>query len=313
MQNLVVVNDTSCFYIFRRLTVLRSTFTLSRRALTLGATKAAGGCLAIFLLVSATAHAEDYSTLSGRDIMDRVSERHDRPFEYEEQNMVLVDSAGNKEARTLRRYSREIQEGERKGLFKYLVVFDAPAGVNGVALLTWQNKGADDDQWTLLPAQGNNLKRTAKGGKRNLFMGTDFAFEDMTAEDRSKFEYKREADEDIKGQAYFVVDAYPLAEDVKNSTGYQKRRLFIRQDNFFMVRIDYYDRRGKFFKRQINTKLTEIGGGAWRAQRTIMMRKISKNETSKTFIDINKRTFEESDVPAAVFTHRHLTTGKHKK
>ena len=34
----------------------------------------------------------------------------------------------------------------------------------------------------------------------------------------------------------FVVDAFPEAEDVKRTTGYQFRRLIIGQDNYFIRR-----------------------------------------------------------------------------
>lgn len=165
--------------------------------------------------------------LSGRDIMDEVSKRHDRPYETENQAMTLIDKSGNTEERTLRRYAREVDGG----LYRYLVVFDEPAGVRGVALLTWQNRGASDDQWIHLPAYGRQMKRSAEGGKRNYFMGTDFAFEDMTSEDRSKFHYERQPDEtvEIKDQTgavvetvdAYVVDAYPKDEALAAETRLQ--------------------------------------------------------------------------------------------
>ena len=155
--------------------------------------------LAIILSLSFTG-ISTADALTGRQIMDQVAERHEKDFEYEVQEMVLIDKKGNKEKRLLKRYQRK---GEDEN-FKYLMVFHDPSGVRGVALLTWQNKEKDDDQFMYLPSMGKKMKRIAKGGKRNYFMGTDFTFEDLVTESRDKFTYKRLPDETKDGAEYFL-------------------------------------------------------------------------------------------------------------
>jgi len=150
-------------------------------------------------------HSVSAQELTGSQIMDEVSLRHDRPFEFEIQNMTLVDKGGEEEAREIRRYMRQDDDGTRR----YLVVFHSPAGIKGVALLTWQNKDKDDDQFMYLPAQGKKMKRIAKGGQKNYFMGTDYAFEDLVSESREKFSYERLPDEIIDGVDSYLVRACP--------------------------------------------------------------------------------------------------------
>lgn len=254
--------------------------------------------------------------LSGRDIMDEVSKRHDRPYETENQAMTLIDKSGNTEERTLRRYAREVDGG----LYRYLVVFDEPAGVRGVALLTWQNRGASDDQWIHLPAYGRQMKRSAEGGKRNYFMGTDFAFEDMTSEDRSKFHYERQPDEtvEIKDQTgavvetvdAYVVDAYPKDEALAAETGYKYRRLYISKDRFFIRRIDFYDRRGRFLKSQHSWNMVNIEGDTWRANTSLMD---NEKQRHMTLIQVQNRDMSESSVPARMFEQRWVTSGRHMR
>ena len=72
--------------------------------------------------------------LTGRQIMDESSSRHDRDVELEIQKMTLRTSDAVEEVRRMWRYVRKEDEA-----FKYLMVFDEPAGVSGVALLTWEN------------------------------------------------------------------------------------------------------------------------------------------------------------------------------
>ncbi|MFA7431075.1 MAG: outer membrane lipoprotein-sorting protein [Rhodospirillaceae bacterium] len=252
--------------------------------------------------------------MTGRDIMDEVSGRHDRPYESEIQAMTLIDDRGNTEQRTLRRFARE---GEN-GLYRYLVVFDEPAGVQGVALLTWQNRGASDDQWMHLPAYGREMKRSADGGKRNYFMGTDFAFEDMTSEDRSKFSYERQPDEktEIKDETgavletvdAYVVDAYPKDADLAAETGYKFRRLYISKDQFYIRRIDFQDRRGRFLKTQYTWDMVHVDGDTWRANATVMD---NDKQRHKTLIHVKSRDLSEASVPERMFEQRWVTSGRH--
>lgn len=271
--------------------------------------------LALSMMMAPPLLAQDKSAaLSGRDIMDEVSRRHDRPYESETQAMTLIDDRGNTEERTLRRYARE---GEN-GLYRYLVVFDEPAGVRGVALLTWQNRGASDDQWMHLPAYGREMKRSADGGKRNYFMGTDFAFEDMTSEDRSKFSYDRQPDEttEIKDETgtvletvdTHVVDAYPKDEALAAETGYKYRRLYISKDRFYIRRIDFYDRRGRFLKTQYTWDMVPIEGETWRANATVMD---NDKQRHKTLIRVTGRDLSEELVPERMFEQRWVTSGRH--
>jgi hypothetical protein len=255
----------------------------------------------IFLSSANVGHAEE---MSGRQIMDEVADRQERPYEYEVQSMVLTDKGGSTEKRQLRRYVRKGEDGN----FKYLIVFHDPAGVRGVALLTWQNKDKDDDQFLYLPSMGKKMKRIAKGGKRNYFMGTDFSFEDLILESRDKFRYTKLPNETIDGQEHFVIDAEPEDKELRTTTGYKSRRLWIRKDIFFIVRIDYFDRRGRYIKRQISEDLKQVDGKTWRAEKITVD---NEKEKQKTAVDISSRSFAETDVPSEKFRQRFVTSGKH--
>ncbi|WP_085595163.1 outer membrane lipoprotein-sorting protein [Thalassospira sp. MCCC 1A01428] len=270
--------------------------------------------LLAFALLFIAINNANADEMTGRQILDEVSSRHDRPYETENQTMTLIDNRGNTEERTLRRYAREWDNG----LYRYLLVFDQPAGVRGVALLTWQNRGASDDQWIHLPAYGREMKRSADGGKRNYFMGTDFAFEDMTSEDRDKFKYERQPDEtaELKNQDgtvvdtidSYVVDAYPKDKELAAETGYKYRRLYISKDRFYIRRIDFYDRRGRFLKNQYAWDMEQIEGDTWRANTVLMD---NAREKHQTLVHIQNRDLSENAVPERMFEQRWVTSGRH--
>lgn len=266
-----------------------------------------GRWLLAFLLCFAAvpAHAAD-APLTGRQIIDQMSDRHEAPAEFEFQTMTLVDKAGNQEVREVRRYSLKDKDGQ----FRYLIVFLSPAGVKGVALLTWQHKQTEDDQWMYLPAFGDKLKRIAKGGKKNYFMGTDYTFEDLVSEDRDQFKYERKADETVDGKDHFVVEMTPLDKASAEESGYKKRMLWIQKDIFYTVRTDYYDKSDKLAKRQTFTDLQNVAEQMWRAQSAQMD---NFKDQHKTRIKIGKRSLKAADVPDGNFQHRYITSGKHAR
>lgn len=259
------------------------------------------GLLIGWLVIAGTARAEE---LTGRQILDQVAERHEAPYEGEVQTMTLVDKKGNQEVREVRRSVRKGEDGQ----FKYLIIFDSPPGVKGVALLTWQHADADDDQWLYLPAQGDQLKRIAKGSKKNYFMGTDFTYEDLVSESRDKFTFTRLADEVLDGTACFVVDIAPATPELAKDSGYQKRTVWIRQDTFAILRTDYVDKQGKLLKRQTADELVNVSGPLWRAAMT-RMENFSNGHA--THVRVEKRFLEESAVPEDHFQQRFLQSGQH--
>ena len=266
-------------------------------------TRASLGASLLALVSWAPVHADE---MTGRQIMDESSRRNDRPIEFTVEEMRLVDASGAEEVRQLRRYAKEFEDG----LSKYLLTFDSPSGVAGVAMLTWEKKGDEDDQWTYLPAT-KKLKRVVGGGKRNYFMGTDFANEDLVAENLDRFRYDRQPDQVIDGVDHYVVNAYPEAAETKKSTGYDHREIYIRKDNFFQDIVKFYERRTKKHKKTLTvTKAVPIDGEGWRTEEAVMD---NLKEDHKTYTKILERSFSEDSVPDSIFKHRTIEKNRHMR
>ncbi len=242
------------------------------------------------------------SELSGRDILNEVSLRHDQKYEFEIQAMTLVDKQGNQETREMHRYKRQINAAETR----YVSVFLNPAGIKGVSLLTWQHQNSDDDQWLYLPAYGKKMKRIAKGGRKNYFMGTDYTFEDLVAEAKDKFAYQRLDDEILDGVQTFVIQAQATDAKLKKATGYGFRKLWIQQDNFMLLRTDFFDKRERLIKRQLNSDLVQIKDNLWRANKIELEHFMNQH---KTLTSVVKRGFDGNAIPEKYFTERTIIKG----
>jgi len=261
--------------------------------------------LLFFPVFSEPVQAND--TWTGRRVMDEVFKRHEMfPYVFEEQTIIMMDSAGNRDVRKSRRFSRV----EKDGTVKHLLVFDNPAEVRGVAVLAIHHHSGSVESGIYLPAFGKKLKSNAGKSRGSHFLGTDFALEDLAAEVLSDFRYVRVADKKINKIAHFVVEAFPQDKEIERLTGYSLRRHFIRKDTFFIIRTEYYDRRGRFFKSQTSHDLKRVDGDMWRADMVLMQ---NHKEKHNTLIKINRRIFSHDYVPPEMFTSAWLLENRHIK
>lgn len=220
------------------------------------------------LLVAVCLLTAPFSThaqaLSGRDVIERQERQHRAKAEKTTYDMLLVDSQGRQRERALTIFVREgVDE-----LNQILLKFTAPASIAQVGLLTWeQGAGRDDDQWLYLPAK-RQVKRIASGGKKNQFMGTDLAFEDLRPENLEAHEYCITGEETVAGQACWIIEARPATEKETKESGYSKRVFSVRKDIFFSVKVEYYDKRGNHLKTTLNEDLKRVEGARWRSHRS---------------------------------------------
>ena len=104
-----------------------------------------------------------------------------------ELQMILRNAAGQQSTRSLRISTLE-KPNENVG-DKSLVLFDTPRDIEGTALLSHAKILDPDDQWLYLPAL-KRVKRISSSNKSGPFVGSEFAFEDFTAIELNKFEYR---------------------------------------------------------------------------------------------------------------------------
>jgi len=212
--------------------------------------------------------------------------------------MVLIDSANKQEVREMLRYTKKGADG----LFKYLVQFQSPVDIRGTALLTWQQKGREDDQWLYLPALGAKLKRIAGGGKKGYFMGTDFAYEDLRDEKLDDHAYQVLNEEPIEGHPCYVIEALPANEEEKRSSGYAKRHFWITKDTYVTLKVDYYDQSLKLMKTATSYDVKPVKDQMMRAGKVLMKHHQNKHQTLSGTLErkinepIDDSTFTERSV-----------------
>ena len=153
--------------------------------------------------------------------------------------MTLRDKRGKQRTRTLRvRSLEQTDDGDWS-----LTIFDQPADVKGTALLTYSHGLEPDDQWIFLPAL-KRVKRISSKNKSGPFMGSEFAFEDLSSFELEKYHYTYLRDEACGELQCSVSEWIPIYEH----SGYSRMEVWHDQSEYRGHRIEFYDRNGKHLK-----------------------------------------------------------------
>jgi hypothetical protein len=257
-----------------------------------------GGWAAVLLATLVFGAAVGARAQSAPEIMRKQRELHRLNDEEEVQNLRLVSKNGAVKERKLVLYTFSGSDDLRKSLIRFL----APRDVEKTALLTWEARDGNDDQWLYLPSI-RKAKRIASSAKKNQFMGTDFAYEDLRPENIDVHRYTSIGSETIEGRDCVVIEAVPATERQAADSGYSKRRMWIDKDTLVALKREYYDKQGKLEKVEIRRKPVNVTGAVWRVDE-IEMQDVQNG--TKTILQVESRRINLG-LKDSFFTEAELT------
>jgi outer membrane lipoprotein-sorting protein len=188
----------------------------------------------------------------------KEADRRDEGFGDSRSKMVMVlrNKRGQESKRELEIRTLEVKDDGDKSL----TVFHTPRDVRGTALLTFSHGVDPDDQWLYLPAL-RRVKRIASNNKSGPFMGSEFAYEDLSSQEVDKYTYKFIKDDQVDGVDCFLVEQYPVSKD----SGYTRLEAWYDKDEYRIRKIVFYDRKGAKLKTLIPSNYKQYQGKHWRA------------------------------------------------
>ncbi|MEH6456279.1 MAG: outer membrane lipoprotein-sorting protein [Cocleimonas sp.] len=172
--------------------------------------------------------------------------------------MTLKNRAGKTSERIIR---IKTLEGKSDG-DKSLSLFDQPADVKGTAMLTFSHGLKADDQWLYLPAL-KRVKRINSRNKSGPFMGSEFAFEDISSQEVEKYKYnylREEACGEGNKWKCHVIERVPAYK----YSGYTKQVAWIDTKEYRSAKIMFYDRKNALLKTLVQNQFKEYAGKHWR-------------------------------------------------
>jgi len=207
--------------------------------------------------------------------------------------MTLRNKKGRESIREIRVKNLEVDGDGDKGL----TVFNQPRDVKGTAFLTYSHALVPDEQWIFLPAL-KRVKRISSSNKSGPFMGSEFAYEDISSFEVEKYSYVYLRDEVLDGQDCFVLETRPLYKH----SGYTKSTVWLDKAEYRIQKIDFYDRKDSLLKIQRFSDYKQYLGQYWRAHTMVMENQQNGKSTTLQWRNFSFQTgltdkdFEKNDL-----------------
>lgn len=195
--------------------------------------------------------------------------------------MILKNAQGESSTRAMRLKSFEVSGDGDKGL----TIFDQPRDVKGTAFLNHSHTVEADDQWLYLPAL-KRVKRISSRNKSGPFMGSEFAYEDLSSFELEKYTFNYLKDDTVSGTSTFVLEQIPTD---KNS-GYTKQLVWLDQQHYRPLKVEFYDRKGALLKTLQFEEYKQYLNQYWRAHSMAMVNHQTGKSTLLTTSQLDFQT-----------------------
>lgn len=154
-------------------------------------------------------------------------------------SMLLKNKQGDSSTRVMRITTLEVPgDGD-----KSLITFDSPKDIKGTAFLSHTHSLTPDDQWLYLPAL-KRVKRISSSNKSGPFVGSEYAYEDLSSQEVEKYKYKWLRDEELDGRDSFVIERYPQYEH----SGYTRQIVWLDKEMYQPLKLEFFDRKNSQLK-----------------------------------------------------------------
>lgn len=210
--------------------------------------------------------------------------------------MILKNRHGETSERYIRNKTLEIiGDGD-----KTLSIFDKPRDVKGTAFLSFSHKEGADDQWLYLPAL-KRVKKISSNNKSGPFMGSEFAFEDLSSQEVEKYTYKYLGDDVLDGVNCFMLERDP----VDPKSGYTVQIVWIDKEDYKPLKVDYYDRKSSLLKTLKFSNYKQYLDKYWRASEMNMVNHQTGKSTQLIWSDykfatgLTERDFDKNSLKRA--------------
>ena len=138
-------------------------------------------------------------------------------------------------------------------------------------------------------------------------MGSDFNYSDLTTLDLEDYDFKLVKEDEVRGDAVWVIEAIPRSTRVVDETGYEKSLLLVRQDNHVVIRAVSWVKGGEDL-RYLDVTGLELIEGIWVATQMSMTTKRSGETRHATRLKVSNVAFGQ-DLPDELFTVHRLESG----
>lgn len=165
--------------------------------------------------------------------------------------MVITDKRGKTREREFTIIRKDFEEG---GEQRYYVYFFAPNDVRRTTFMAWKNPDGDDSRWIFVPSL-DLVKPLSANDKKSSFVGSDFAYEDVSGRHWSDDTHTFVGEEPLGDWTTYKIESVPKDKDY-----FAKKISWIDQESGLVVREEYYDKKDTQVKIFETLEITDVEG-----------------------------------------------------
>lgn len=252
------------------------------------------------LVVVAVSAAAQSAPPSAREIMERNFTVTKVAALRVDIAMTLINDRGQRRERS----NTTLVQLQPNGVdSRFLVRFRDPPDVAGTGLLQIEHSDGNDDLWIYLPAL-RKARRLVASNKKDSFVGSDFSYGDIAIPKVDAYRHVLRGTEEIDGVNCYVIESTPASEEVRRNSGYSRKVIWVRTDNFLETKVEYYDLADRLLKTQRATHHVPVTSqpGKWFA----LEREMTNHQTGHRTLIVASHLDGAVRIGEDVFTTRTL-------
>jgi outer membrane lipoprotein-sorting protein len=242
--------------------------------------------------------------LDAHEIMVKHEDARRIPSFTARASLVSEKADGTRKEKTFSIWRKLKENGVH---FNSLTRFHAPAEVKNEAILFLENDKGENDILIYLPAY-QKVRRIERSQQSASFMGSDFSYSDITTPHVDEYHHGMKGEEacptDPSVRCY-KIEAKPVSDAVRERTGYSRTLIWVRKDNFMIVRNDNYGVDDTWVKTSLLTEIEKQPSGKWFTKNISITSKKDGGKTTLHFSDVKT----EVKIDPNLFTQQSLAKG----
>ncbi len=138
-------------------------------------------------------------------------------------------------------------------------------------------------------------------------MGSDLNYSDITDRNLPDYDFTLKKEMAVNGINTWLIESIPRSKKVIRETGYKKSLIFVRQDNYVVIRAVHWEKDGGYLK-YVDVKKLERIDDIWVASEMHVTKKKGKQLAHKTILKLNNIKFNQN-LDDELFTVRRMEKG----
>ncbi|KAB2897384.1 MAG: outer membrane lipoprotein-sorting protein [Kofleriaceae bacterium] len=256
--------------------------------------------VALLVFLPAIASAE---LPSGREVLEKQEEARKIPSFQARAMLTTTKAGGSSKAAKKFRWWRKLSDQTH---FVTLTRFDEPATIRGEGVLI--REGKDRNDVLLYLPHFKKVRRVEGQSQSSSFFGSVFSYSDVAMPHADDSTAKVLREETCPGEKLkcFVVEISPATKKIRDRTGYSRSVQWIRQDNWITVAGEFYDLKGKLWKKLRATEVKEVDARnkKWMPHHIVLEDVVKKRTTVLRLADVKVNV----SIDDSVFTEQNLAS-----